>query len=118
MWESWQQKREAVWLRRDPRPHLLSTGSLAEGGSTSSLSAGRHHPTTSSSFSSFLGQNHQECNFADVLSPGGGLSLSMDEGLDSDQLSDGDSSDEGKRKINRNFHVDFVNIHNVDLKKK
>ncbi|OXA44082.1 Protein CREBRF [Folsomia candida] len=69
MWESWQQRREAVWQRRDPRPHLLSTGSLAEGGSTSSLSA-------------------------DVLSPGGGLSLSMDEGLDSDQLSDGDSSDD------------------------
>lgn len=40
MWESWQQRREAVWQRRDPRPHLLSTGSLAEGGSTSSLSAG------------------------------------------------------------------------------
>lgn len=40
MWETWQQKREAVWQRRDPRPHLLSTGSLAEGGSTSSLSAG------------------------------------------------------------------------------
>lgn len=28
------------------------------------------------------------------MSPGGALSLSMDEGLDSDQLSDGDSSDE------------------------
>ncbi|ODN00590.1 Protein CREBRF [Orchesella cincta] len=44
-------------------------GSLAEGGSTSSLSA-------------------------DVLSPGGGLSLSMDEGFDSDEISDRDSSDE------------------------
>jgi hypothetical protein len=70
-WDAWQQRREAVWQRRDPRPHLLSTGSLAEGGSTSSLSA-------------------------DVLSPGGGLSLSMDEGFDSDQLTDQDSSDEGK----------------------
>jgi len=39
-WEAWQQRREVVWQRRDPRPHLLSTGSLAEGGSTSSLSAG------------------------------------------------------------------------------
>jgi CREB3 regulatory factor len=30
---------EAIWQRREPRPHLLSTGSLAEGqGSTSSLS--------------------------------------------------------------------------------
>lgn len=30
---------EAMWQRREPRPHLLSTGSLAEGqGSTSSLS--------------------------------------------------------------------------------
>lgn len=39
-WETWQQRREAVWQRRDPRPHLLSTGSLAEGGSTSSLLQG------------------------------------------------------------------------------
>lgn len=39
-WENWQQRREAVWARRDPRPHLLSTGSLAEGGSSSSLNAG------------------------------------------------------------------------------
>lgn len=31
---------EQIWQRREPRPHLLSTGSLAEGqGSTSSLSA-------------------------------------------------------------------------------
>lgn len=30
-WETWQQRRESVWARRDPRPHLLSTGSLAEG---------------------------------------------------------------------------------------
>jgi hypothetical protein len=31
---------EQIWARREPRPHLLSTGSLAEGqqGSTSSLS--------------------------------------------------------------------------------
>jgi len=36
-WEAWQQRREAVWSRRDPRPHLISTGSLAEAGSTSSL---------------------------------------------------------------------------------
>lgn len=34
-------------------------------------------------------------NFTDVLSPGGGLSLSMDEGFDSDDVSDRDSSDEG-----------------------
>ncbi|XP_058821874.1 protein CREBRF homolog isoform X2 [Topomyia yanbarensis] len=29
-----------MWQRREPRPHLLSTGSLAEAGSTSSLSTG------------------------------------------------------------------------------
>lgn len=29
---------ENIWQRREPRQHLLSTGSLAEGGSTSSLS--------------------------------------------------------------------------------
>jgi len=31
---------EQIWQRREPRPHLLSTSSLAEGGSTSSLSTG------------------------------------------------------------------------------
>ncbi|XP_053679260.1 protein CREBRF homolog [Anopheles nili] len=31
---------EQIWQRREPRPHLLSTGSLAEAGSTSSLSTG------------------------------------------------------------------------------
>lgn len=32
---------EQIWQRREPRPHLLSTSSLAEGGSTSSLSTGK-----------------------------------------------------------------------------
>lgn len=31
---------EQIWQRREPRPHLLSTGSLAEAGSTSSISTG------------------------------------------------------------------------------
>lgn len=31
---------DLMWQRREPRPHLLSTGSLAEAGSTSSLSTG------------------------------------------------------------------------------
>jgi len=31
---------EQIWQRREPRQHLLSTGSLAEAGSTSSLSTG------------------------------------------------------------------------------
>ncbi|KAI4459195.1 adult retina protein [Holotrichia oblita] len=31
---------EQIWQRREPRKHLLSTGSLAEAGSTSSLSTG------------------------------------------------------------------------------
>lgn len=33
---------EQIWQRREPRPHLLSTGSLAEAGSTSSLSTGKN----------------------------------------------------------------------------
>lgn len=31
---------DQIWQRREPRKHLLSTGSLAEAGSTSSLSTG------------------------------------------------------------------------------
>lgn len=34
---------EQIWQRREPRPHLLSTSSLAEGGSTSSLSTGNYN---------------------------------------------------------------------------
>lgn len=36
---------EQIWQRREPRPHLLSTSSLAEAGSTSSLSTGMPHYT-------------------------------------------------------------------------
>lgn len=33
---------DQIWQRREPRQHLLSTGSLVEAGSTSSLSTGTH----------------------------------------------------------------------------
>ncbi|KAI5741753.1 hypothetical protein M8J76_016784 [Diaphorina citri] len=36
----YQQVSEYIWQRREPRPHLLSTGSLVEADSTSSLSTG------------------------------------------------------------------------------
>lgn len=58
---------EQLWQRREPRQHLLSTGSLVEAGSTSSLSTGG------------------------VLSPEA-LDLSHDE-LDSDEESDGHYED-------------------------
>lgn len=35
---------DQLWQRRDPRPHLLSTSSLAEATSTSSLSTGKFYP--------------------------------------------------------------------------
>ncbi|KAF4517169.1 hypothetical protein B566_EDAN005599 [Ephemera danica] len=72
---------EQIWQRREPRQHLLSTGSLVEAGSTSSLSTGG------------------------VLSPAS-HELSHDEGFDSEDdsehyddfdSSDGDSSDEEGR---------------------
>lgn len=36
---------EQIWQRREPRPHLLSTGSLVEAGSASSLSTGKSMPS-------------------------------------------------------------------------
>lgn len=54
---------EQIWQRREPRQHLLSTGSLVEAGSTSSLSTGG------------------------VLSPAS-HELSHDEGFDSEDDSD------------------------------
>ncbi|XP_077287517.1 repressed by TOR [Arctopsyche grandis] len=75
---------EQIWQRREPRKHLLSTGSLAEAGSTSSLSTGG------------------------VLSPGAQEDLSHDEDTDedsdryedfsSDNDSDGDDTDRKQRK--------------------
>ncbi|KAG8238976.1 hypothetical protein J437_LFUL013958 [Ladona fulva] len=70
---------EQIWQRREPRQHLLSTGSLAEAGSTSSLSTGG------------------------VLSPES-HEFSHDEGFDSeddsdhyeDFSSDADSDDDGE----------------------
>ncbi|XP_042207208.1 protein CREBRF homolog isoform X2 [Homarus americanus] len=62
---------EQAWQRREPRQHLLSTGSLAEefGGSASSLST-----------------------VGGILSPGG-HDLSIDEGIDSDDESDNEHYD-------------------------
>ncbi|XP_050711711.1 protein CREBRF homolog isoform X2 [Eriocheir sinensis] len=62
---------EQAWQRREPRQHLLSTGSLAEelGGSASSLST-----------------------MGGILSPSG-HDLSIDEGIDSDEESDNEHYD-------------------------
>jgi CREB3 regulatory factor len=74
---------EAMWQRREPKPHLLSTGSLAEGqGSTSSLSG-------------------------DVLSPEN-IDFSQDDG-DSDHYEDfisGESKQIGvdRRVMSNGFH--------------
>ncbi|XP_044736249.1 protein CREBRF homolog isoform X1 [Chrysoperla carnea] len=71
---------DQIWQRREPRQHLLSTGSLAEAGSTSSLSTGG------------------------ILSPDP-HDFSHDEGFDSDEDSDhyedfssDDSDDESTKK--------------------
>lgn len=56
---------EQIWQRREPRPHLLSTGSLVEAGSASSLSTGE------SATSVFL--FHLEINVLMLLSELGSL---------------------------------------------
>ncbi|KAJ1526117.1 hypothetical protein ONE63_009280 [Megalurothrips usitatus] len=57
---------ENVWQRREPRQHLLSTGSLAEAGSTSSLSTGGILSPVSLDFSDSEDSDHYE----DVSSDG------------------------------------------------
>ncbi|KAK3921834.1 Protein CREBRF-like protein [Frankliniella fusca] len=57
---------EHVWQRREPRQHLLSTGSLAEAGSTSSLSTGGVLSPVSCDFSDSEDSDHYE----DVSSDG------------------------------------------------
>ena len=78
---------DQIWQRREPRQHLLSTGSLAEAGSTSSLSTGG------------------------VLSPES-HDFSHDEGFDSEDDSDhyeDFSSDEDGIYICLSFYVEISN---------
>lgn len=62
-----------MWQRREPRPHLLSTGSLAEAGSTSSLSTGSVLSPEAPDFSHDEGYSDDSDHYEDFSSGDGKL---------------------------------------------
>uniref|UniRef100_A0A8W7PPK6 BZIP domain-containing protein n=1 Tax=Anopheles coluzzii TaxID=1518534 RepID=A0A8W7PPK6_ANOCL len=83
---------EQIWQRREPRPHLLSTGSLAEAGSTSSLSTGSILSPEAPDFSHDEGYSDDSDHYEDYSS-----------GEDSDSEDTGKVSSSAGSKAKRYF---------------
>uniref|UniRef100_A0A182UI27 BZIP domain-containing protein n=1 Tax=Anopheles melas TaxID=34690 RepID=A0A182UI27_9DIPT len=83
---------EQIWQRREPRPHLLSTGSLAEAGSTSSLSTGSILSPEAPDFSHDEGYSDDSDHYEDYSS-----------GEDSDSEDTGRVSSSAGSKAKRYF---------------
>ncbi|XP_035891363.1 protein CREBRF homolog isoform X2 [Anopheles stephensi] len=83
---------EQMWQRREPRPHLLSTGSLAEAGSTSSLSTGSILSPEAPDFSHDEGYSDDSDHYEDYSS-----------GEDSDSEDTGKVSSSASSKAKRYF---------------
>ncbi|XP_062553989.1 protein CREBRF homolog isoform X2 [Armigeres subalbatus] len=84
-----------MWQRREPRPHLLSTGSLAEAGSTSSLSTGSVLSPEAPDFSHDEGYSDDSDHYEDFSSG--------DEGSDTEDVTQASGSTPGSSKAKRYF---------------
>lgn len=84
-----------MWQRREPRPHLLSTGSLAEAGSTSSLSTGSILSPEAPDFSHDEGYSDDSDHYEDFSSG--------DEDSDGDDAAHASGSAPGSSKAKRYF---------------
>lgn len=84
-----------MWQRREPRPHLLSTGSLAEAGSTSSLSTGSVLSPEAPDFSHDEGYSDDSDHYEDFSSG--------DEGSDGDDMGQASGSGPSGSKAKRYF---------------
>lgn len=84
-----------MWQRREPRPHLLSTGSLAEAGSTSSLSTGSILSPEAPDFSHDEGYSDDSDHYEDFSSG--------DEDSDGDDAAHALGSAPGSSKAKRYF---------------
>lgn len=84
-----------MWQRREPRPHLLSTGSLAEAGSTSSLSTGSILSPEAPDFSHDEGYSDDSDHYEDFSSG--------DEDSDGDDAGHASGSAPGSSKAKRYF---------------
>lgn len=84
-----------MWQRREPRPHLLSTGSLAEAGSTSSLSTGSVLSPEAPDFSHDEGYSDDSDHYEDFSSG--------DEGSDLEDMGQASGSGPSSSKAKRYF---------------
>lgn len=84
-----------MWQRREPRPHLLSTGSLAEAGSTSSLSTGSVLSPEAPDFSHDEGYSDDSDHYEDFSSG--------DEESDTEDVTQASGSTPGSSKAKRYF---------------
>lgn len=84
-----------MWQRREPRPHLLSTGSLVEAGSTSSLSTGSILSPEAPDFSHDEGFSDDSEHFEDFSSG--------DEDSDADETAHASGSGPSSSKAKRYF---------------
>lgn len=84
-----------MWQRREPRPHLLSTGSLVEAGSTSSLSTGSILSPEAPDFSHDEGYSDDSDHYEDFSSG--------DEDSDVDETAHASGSAPGSSKAKRYF---------------
>lgn len=84
-----------MWQRREPRPHLLSTGSLAEAGSTSSLSTGSILSPEAPDFSHDEGYSDDSDHYEDFSSG--------DEDSDADETAHASGSAPSSSKAKRYF---------------
>lgn len=84
-----------MWQRREPRPHLLSTGSLAEAGSTSSLSTGSVLSPEAPDFSHDEGYSDDSDHYEDFSSG--------DEGSDTEDMGQASGSAPSSSKAKRYF---------------
>lgn len=84
-----------MWQRREPRPHLLSTGSLVEAGSTSSLSTGSILSPEAPDFSHDEGYSDDSDHYEDFSSG--------DEDSDVDETAHASGSGPSSSKAKRYF---------------
>lgn len=84
-----------MWQRREPRPHLLSTGSLAEAGSTSSLSTGSVLSPEAPDFSHDEGYSDDSDHYEDFSSG--------DEGSDTEDMGQASGGGPSSSKAKRYF---------------
>lgn len=108
---------QQLWQRREPRQHLLSTGSLVEAGSTSSLSTGGIVSPEANDFSHDEGYEDSDSDHYEDYSTDDGMSIQSNTKFPiCFEMSDTKVFDDLKLCFNRYFDLDSGNEDNVTSK--